>query len=523
MCSSVGNTMLKLMNKGKIFLLGIVCLCGFGALTTTSGQTSIYPLPTGKDSTVIFAEVSTLASSSERTPFWLHANQFGIIATKAPATNIHGVFEHFVPIGYSKKTRRWRIGGAIEVAANISAKTEILVPQLNGSIRYKNFELFVGRKKQWIGLADSTLGSGSYIWSTNAMPIPKIQIGTIGFVSVPMTNGWLSVNGFYSEGFFESKRQTTSELKLHQKMLYVRIGQNDSRVKLYGGFNHQVQWGGKSSYLTIDGKMPTGWGNYYRIITGKPGDANQIVNSFDDGNRVGNHLGTIDLGVEVETFSTSFFVYRQNIYEDGTLYALTNIKDGLNGIRFRRKNSYGAAFEVTEGVFEFLFTKSQGGPEFNVENYVIKRGDFGRDNYFNNSQIRDGWSYYNRTIGTPFIPPTSDTDFRWPKYADFFTSNNRVSAFHAGLRGRLLNHIFWVTKLSYSTNIGTYDGPFSQTARQFSGLISMQRKINILDGMTIRASFAADIGQLYRPSFGGMIGIRKDFTLNPARSFSARK
>ena len=299
-------------------------------------------------------------------------------------------------------------------------------------------------------------------------------------------------------------------------MLYLRIGRKDSHIKLYGGFNHQVQWGGRSPYLTLEGKMPVGWANYLRIITGRPGDANRIPNSFDNGNRVGNHLGTLDLGIEIETYASTLFIYRQNIYEDGTLYALTNIKDGLNGIRLKRKNSYGAVFEVTDAVFEFLFTKSQGGPEFNVEDYVIKRGDFGKDNYFNNSQIRDGWSYHNRTIGTPFIAPTSDTDFRYPRFADFFTSNNRVSVFHTGLRGRLLD-LTWESKLSYSTNIGTYDQPFDHTVKQFSGLLSLQRKFNILDGITVRGSFAADIGKLYRTSYGGMLGIRKDFVMNRSR------
>lgn len=503
------------MNKGKIFLWMVVYICTSGLSFSVFSQNLTQEPTRTKDSTSIFAEVSGMVSTSGRTPFWLKTNQFGIIPDHTPLANFYGGFAYHVPIG--TKNSNWRFSSAVEIAANASARNEIMFPQINGSIQFKNWEFFAGRKKQWVGLADSTIGSGSYIWSNNAMPIPKIQIGTIGFVSVPFTDGLLSFNGFYSEGHFESDRQTTSNLKLHQKMFYLRLGRKHSRVKLYGGFNHQVQWGGRSPYLTIDGKMPKGWANYYRIITGKPGDANKIVNDFDNGNRVGNHLGTIDLGMEIETYATSFFLYRQNIYEDGTLYALTNLKDGLNGIRVRRNHSYGAAFEVSEVVVEFLFTKNQGGPEFNVENYVKRRGDFGRDNYFNNSQIRDGWSYYNRGIGTPFISPTSDTEFRWPKYADFFTSNNRVSALHAGLRGRLLDDIFWVSKLSYTTNIGTYDAPFPETIKQFSGMISLQRKIKTLEGMTIRASFAADIGQLYRTSYGCMIGLRKDFSTGRSR------
>lgn len=501
------------MIKGKVFILGFVYLYALSFAPKTRGQAPNHKPDKFQDSTLVFAEISSQISSSSRTPFWFQANQFGIISSSAPAANLHGMIEHYHPLK-SNQNRNWRIGATIELAANVSHHPNLLVPQANISLRFKNWELFAGRKKQWVGLADSTIGSGSYSWSTNAMPIPKIQIGTRDFVSVPLTAGWLSFHGFYSEGLFENSRSVTSQLKLHQKMIYFRIGRAASRLRFYGGFNHQVQWGGKSPYQTLNGAMPNGIKNYFHIITGKPGDASKVVNEFDNGNRVGNHLGTIDLGMEIDTYEYTYFFYRQNIYEDGSLYALSNIKDGLNGIRIRHKNSYAPLFEVTEAVFEFLFTKNQGGPDFNVENYVARRGNFGRDNYFNNAQIRDGWSYFNRTIGTPFITPTSDTDFRWPRYADSFTSNNRVSVCHIGLKGLFLRQFIWTSKLSYSTNIGTYDMPFSSTVKQFSGLLSVQRKSDILGGVMITGAFAADIGQLYRPAFGVSMGIRKDFAAN---------
>ena len=507
------------MNNGKVFFLSIVYLYAFTSAFKTSGQSVSPEADVFKDSTIVFAEISALGSSSRKTPFWMQANQFGMVSPESPATSLHGMFEYYRPIKSIKSQGKWRAGGAVEISANYALQSQFLFPQLHASLRYKNWEFFIGRKKQWVGLADSTMGSGSYSWSTNAMPIPKIQIGTARFVAIPMTNGLVSFSAFYSEGLFENNRPITSTLKLHQKMFYLRIGKISSRIKLYGGFNHQVQWGGKSPYQTINGQMPKGLANYFHVITGKPGDASKVTNEFDNGNRVGNHLGTIDLGLEIETFASSYFIYRQNIYEDGSLYALSNIKDGLNGIRMKRKNSYGAVFEVTEAVFEFLYTKSQGGAEFNVENYIIKRGDFGRDNYFNNVQVRDGWSYFNRTIGSPFITPTSDTDFKWPKHADSFTSNNRISVFHAGLKGLFLDHFAWSGKLSYSTNLGTYDVPFPKSVKQFSGIISVQRKLNVLGGTLITGSFAADIGQLYRPAYGAMIGIRKNFSPERIGSF----
>lgn len=490
----------------------------FAALTHNSySQTNAKFLPMYKDSANSFVELTGMASSTSKTPFWLQANQFGIVPRTSPTGSLNVQIENYWSLSNSKKANNWRIGLGVQAVGNLNKQTKVLLPQAYGSLRFKNWELFAGRKKQWVGLADSTLGTGSYAWSGNAMPISKIQIGTLGYVSVPFTRGWISFNTFYSEGLFENNRPITSDLNLHQKAFYLRIGKSDSKIKLYGGMNHQVQWGGKSPYQTINGVMPTGFGNYINLVFGRSGDSNVgRENDFDNRNRVGNHLGTIDIAMEIDTYNDSWFLYRQNIYEDGSLFGFKNLLDGLNGIRFRRKNSYGSNFSINEALLEFLYTKDQGGSEFN---YVYgdpdaKRGSLGRDNYFNNTQVRDGWSYFDRTIGTPFITPTSDTQWKYPKYADSFTSNNRVAVFHIGLKGTLMQKVLWTTKFSYSSNTGTYDAPFPTKPTQFSGLLTMQGKINLFGGTILKGSIAADLGELYPDTYGFTLGLRKEGLLS---------
>ncbi len=499
----------------NLFQLKTICFFAFTITFNSYAQVSNEDSHIFKDSTSAYLEISGMGSSNPKTPFWIQANQFGTVSRTGPAGTARGQYENFWSLSPNKTSNPWRVGAGVEAVANLTSdETKLLLPQAHATLRFRNWELFVGRKKQYVGLADSSLGTGSYAWSNNAMPIPKIQIGTTKFVPVPFTKGWISFNGFYSEGMFENSRPVTKELRLHQKMLYIRIGKPASRLKLYGGFNHQVQWGGKTPYETVNGTMSRGFHNYKNLVLGKSGadGGDTIPSYFDNSNRVGNHLGTIDLAMEVETFDYSWFIYRQSIYEDGTLYSLGNIVDGLNGIRLKRKNLYGADFSVSEIVVEFLYTKSQGGPKFEYGKIGGKRGSLGRDNYFNNTQVRDGWSYYDRTIGTPFIPPTSDTKWNWPNYGNFYTSNNRVAVAHIGLKGTLLQKIEWTTKLSFSNNIGAYDNPFSPSANQFSGLITMQSRINILGGSIIKGSVAGDIGQLYQNSFGFTLGLRKEFT-----------
>ncbi len=456
-----------------------------------------------------------------RTPFWLQTNQFGTVPRSGPALLVRGGLQHSWLLSKPDSLKQWRKGLSIpipeqawrvevgtEVVANAGSSAQsILLPQAYGAIRYGNWQLQVGRRKQWVGLADSTLGTGSYAWSGNALPIPKIQLGLTRFTAVPFTRGWVSILGFYSDGWFEKGRPITSELKLHQKQLYGRIGKPSGKVKLYGGFNHQVQWGGQSPYETVNGQMPKGLENYLYMIRGKRG-IHDISANFDSTNRVGNHLGTIDVAFEIDGKRANWFFYRQNIYEDGSLYYLTSIADGLNGVRIRRKNaSDNRGFSVREIVFEGLYTKSQGGPSFIID--VDKKR--GKDNYFNHAQVRDGWSYYDRTIGTPFITPTSETIWKFPNYGDAFTSNNRVWVLHTGLRGTLARNVEWSTKLSYSSNIGVYDLPLPETIYQFSGLLRVQARTGWLGGNTILSgSVAADSGGLYPNSYGLMLSLRKE-------------
>jgi hypothetical protein len=483
-----------------VFFL-IIPLIGFAQ--TESSQPEIYT-----DSTNNYIDISGMGTNNGHTPFWIQANQFGTVPTTGPVGSARVGLEHYWPLSINTNRNTWRAGIGVEAVGNLHENKRILLPQLHATLRFKNWELYVGRKKQWIGLADSTLGSGSYAWSGNALPIPKILIGTTRFVPVPLTKNWLYFQAFYSDGLFERGRPITSGLKFHQKAFYLRIGKINSRVKLYGGFNHQVQWGGKSLHLAKDGKLPDGFSNYLHAVTGKIGGSGPFVTDFDTTNRIGNHLGSIDLALEVETYESSIFLYRQFVYEDGSLFYLTTIADGLYGARLRRKNSYGAAFEITEGVFEVLFTKDQGGDIF-----IIGNGKYrGHDDYFNNQQIRDGWSYFDRTIGTPFIPPTSETSWKWPSYADNFTSNNRVLLYHLGLRGTLLRKIQWHTKLSYSSNSGTYAGRFQGSPKQFSGLIGLQTNVDVLGGLVIRGAYATDIGDIYRKTNGFILGLRKDFS-----------
>ncbi|WP_338867861.1 capsule assembly Wzi family protein [Spirosoma sp. SC4-14] len=407
-------------------------------------------------------------------------------------------------------------GWHAEAVVNAGYNVQLLIPEAYVKVRIRSLELWGGRRREIVGLVDSTLTSGSYSVSGNALPMLKFQIAIPEFTP---RNGLFAIKGFYAHGWFERDRFVQNTM-LHQKALYVRIGRPSSRLKLYGGMNHQVMWGGTTTQLPgtriKNNLLPSTFRDYIDVVAASSlsnranVDTNRI-SQFDRENRIGNHLGTVDLGFEYTGHTFSIFAYRQNIYEDGSLFHLANIKDGLNGLRIRNLRPHtGQRLQIESVLFEYLYTENQGGSIFSD---ILKI--HGRDNYFNHSQYQDGWSRYGMTIGTPFITPSADSRSDLPRYA--FTNNNRVAVMHVGMAGHVLDFFSFQLKASYSQNLGTYEVPFQTPVHQFSGLFHVSAPVYILGGVTVNASLATDIGGLYPNCTGYYIGIKKDSQINKNR------
>ena len=157
---------------------------------------------------------------------------------------------------------------------------------------------------------------------------------------------------------------------------------------------------------------------------------------------------------------------------------------------------------------EYLHTMSQGGAVF--QDYPAKLR--GRDNYFNHAQYRDGWSYFGRTIGTPFITSNQDLRQGIPTTGGAFTSNNRVQALHMGAAGRLSQAVSFLGKVSYSRNAGTYDGEFQPRLPQLSAYLSVGADLAFLDGVQVSGAVGWDKGQLLDDALGLHLRIRKTWT-----------
>ncbi|WP_052308876.1 capsule assembly Wzi family protein [Runella slithyformis] len=415
-------------------------------------------------------------------------------------------------IAVSKK-RPWQIGYGIDLAANVSNKNQLILPELYAQVRYRQWDLYIGRKRETFGLSDTLLGTGSYIWSGNALPIPKIQVGIIDYIPLKFTKNIVSFKGTYAHGWFGSGDFAYGYL-LHQKSFYLRIDVLKTRLKLYGGLNHQVQWGGKTydDIGTVKNKtLPGSFNDYLLAVTGSLFGKKGGTNAFDSTNRVGNHVGTLDIGAEFEFRRVSVLCYRQSLIEDGSLASVrnSNIADGLQGVSFNvlYPDRVKGRISFKKILLEVLNTKSQGGSTFDFEG-----GIFGRDNYFNHQQYYDGWSYKRRIIGTPFITNYKDTNRPEPFNGNEIANNNRVLVYHLGVEGYYGEKLHFMSKLSYSLNYGTYGFPYPTVPKQFSGIFQLDGPIGKGGGLEWNAAVALDRGQLYKNTFGGKIGIRKTWS-----------
>ncbi|GAB4007749.1 hypothetical protein GCM10028808_12200 [Spirosoma migulaei] len=235
------------------------------------------------------------------------------------------------------------------------------------------------------------------------------------------------------------------------------------------------------------------------------------LTSIED-NRIGNHLGSLDVAADINLANWNLFVYRQFPYDDGSLFYGTNIEDGLNGLRLKnRQNSTGANFFLRQITIEYLFTGSQGGDVFIIDDPKRR----GRDDYFNHSQFIDGWTYFGRTIGTPFLTPQQEVSSSLQ--LRYGIVNNRVSVFHVGLSALVFNKVDIVARFSFSRNAGTYPVPYVGIPAQFSGLFTASVPLNLFGGTILNGSFAVDAGELLPNSIGAYIGLRKTGLLSGKR------
>lgn len=436
-------------------------------------------------------------TSPDQVPFWLRSNQFGSIPIDKGSLSLIGSIHKEYAVNKSGLID-W--GVSLEGRANIGHKSNFALIEGYGKIRIGVFEIRAGRFRETMGLRDSSLSSGSFSVSGNALGIPKVQISIPEFYSLPILGKLFAFKGTFAHGWIgETTMNNDGDnlqigTYLHQKSLYGRFGKPEWRFKLYGGFNDQALWGNEIDF----------YGDSYPFSPFKTFLYVMKGGSYDNGTtRIGNHLGSIDLGFEYEFKNLRLLAYRQNIFEAGALYYMANITDGLNGLSLTNRHLSKKGFQWRKILVEVFYTKSQGG-----ETWSVSRPSTEED-YYNHYQYMQGWSYNGNGIGNPFVTPRAYSRENLPYNQNQFFINNRVFVFHFGFEGSI-HEWEYAVKTSYSINYGTYRtiNEFPET-RQLSAYLETNRELR--NGLNIGFIAAVDKGDLFYNSFGLFLKASKSF------------
>jgi len=429
-----------------------------------------------------------VASSGSYSPFWIQSQQYGKISSAPVSADLW--------VGLSKdfgnKTRLFDYGfKANLILQTDDKKTSAYFHEIYAKARFSVFDLIVGAREEHLGNQDSTLSCGGFLFSHNARPMPKISLGIEHFTVIPYTFGLLEIKGAIAHGWFTDNIYTTN-LYLHHKYLYGRIG-GKLPVHFQYGLDHVAQWGGIVPGI---GQQPDDLSAFKSIFLGKAGGKDATMN--DQLNALGNHIISQSMKLDVDLWDFKISGYWQNLSEDGPInfmFHTMNRADGLWGISLRN-----AKFPFVKGLlYEYLETSDQSGPYHDKDGFIYG----GADSYFNNGIYQNGWTYFSRTIGTPFISS--------PLYnanGAVEITNNRVQVQHFGIEGDVLEYNYKLLA-SFSKNYGTYGTPYPEMIRNTSMLLQVNRQFPKLSNIQCGISLAADFGKLYGNSVGCLFSIKK--------------
>ncbi len=448
--------------------------------------------------------------TQDHIPFWLRSNQFGNIPPPGNSASLYGSFHKYYD-SVDRPVFDW--GAGLEGRVNVGDQTHgiqgILV-QGYLKMAVSVFEIKAGRDKDVIGLMDTTLSSGSFAMSGNALGIPKVEISLPQYFEIPILGNILAFKGNFALGWLGGIPIQTGNVGyydelFHQSSLYGRLGKPSWRFHLYGGFNHQVFFGNEQAIFGNSYKL-TEWQTFVHVFTGKT----------YEGSKVGNHIGSIDLGAQYDFNNVTVFIYRQNFYDEGALVHLANIADGLNGLSIVNTGDKTGLIKWNKFLFEFFYSANQAGYPWS------KPTASGDENYYNNYEFADGYSYNAYGIGNPLISAAHDTR-PLPNYDKDYFNNNRVSAVHLGIDASV-SDLDLILKATYSKNYGTFAtsewgmstghnrvapvGIFPES-NQFSFFLQLAKPL--ANNFECKVLIAFDNGQLLYNSGGFSFQITKSF------------
>lgn len=457
---------------------------------------------------------------------WVIANRYGKLSNNQADGYLQAGF--YAP--YTDDTTSFKISFGFDYLLKPEFKKS-RIQQAFVKAKFHALELSVGQYERTVGVHNAELSTGSLALSRNARPMPVVAIAFPEYTAVPFTKGYVKFKGHLLHGWFEEGRYVDSPY-LHEKSFYLQVGATPWPVKVSAGLVHFAQWSGTAPNGR---KLADGFDDFVRIFLGQSAATASGGGEFV--NALGNHLGIIDLGINLTIKDYQIHIYQQDPFEDKLgLTRAHIIYDQLLGINVKNeKFAY-----VNEFLYEYINTKHQGGPGIPDPrpgndpndlslNYGYRYG--GRDDYYNNYLYQSGWTYHQRILGNSLLLSRERALRFMENIPDFEYSeasvNNRIIAHHIGFKGEISQRIKYKLLSSYTHNFGTYaglnNGRFNWASREpgyenyiYAFKSSRYQCYTLLEGefilntdvpLSALTSFGYDFGDLYH-NFSVMLGIR---------------
>jgi len=476
-----------------VFFLFISFFNGYAQETYTSNFTS-YQLKT-------FGSVST----NGQTPFWMVSNQQGIVPLKSE----NGFLQAGILNNQSLGKISWNTG--IDLIASAPRHRNVYIHQLYTEFSYNWLHLSIGAKNNQghnSPLIDPYISSGSLSQTSNARPIPELNFFIPDFIVVPWTKGWLQAKGHFAIGksfdksylssFANPRENYNMNILWHHKSLHFRLKdtKKDYPLSAILGIYHTAQWGGTSTNPK-SGKQPHSIKDFIKVVLGSSGGSD--ASDSDQINALGAHYGVYDFGLSYEKEDWCIHGYYQHIFGDMSGIKLKNKLDGLKGIQVNTPLPW-----LQSAVIEHLSTLNQSGPFHYIKYDHVKYPGFGggADDYYNNGEYRTGYSYFNRSLGTPLlISPEYNTK------GELGFKHNRIRAWHIGASGKISKQLNYRLLVSDIKSFGT---AYKPTLKKLSNTSFTTDIIyNLNDFWIFSTSIGADSGSLLGDHWGFSLSITK--------------
>ena len=450
----------------------------------------------GSDTLEYSLGISAVASSGRYAPFLLQSNRNGDVSSSPYSGNLSaGIHKEA-----TSPTRWWDYDFAFQMTGRLQSRipnSSFSIQQNIGTgylnlayahVRLYLFDITVGIKPMIYETQDTALSMGSMVFSGNSHPMPRITVGIDRYIPFPGCYGYFEFKGGLTHAWMTDNVYMRNSF-LHHKWAAIRLG-GKLPVNISYEFHHAAQWGGISP---VYGDIGSDWRSFINVLMARGGG----VMRNDQLNAQGNHVGSQQLMLTAKGNGWEVNAYWQNFFEDNFAFIGNgqNRCDGLWGVNMKQSR-----WPFIQGVtYEFLNTTDNSGPWHDRDGLCYA----GNDGYYRNSVFVNGWNYFYRSMGTPYI-----TSPLYNEKGTIYTLNSRVRVHHFGIRGDIYGFRYLV-KASYARNYGNDATKREVLSRNTALLLEIEKHVEQAWGLDFGLRLAGDIGDQWGNQIGAQILIRK--------------